>query len=136
MNSNFTDSNDTTVLLGRIHQGMTVFDNKDDEIGKVEFVYFGAQADTNENTHTTSATHVPNPAMTDATIPGMIADVFSPQDEVPEALADRLRMSGFIRVDSNRLLASDRYVMPDQIGRVHDEHVHLNVSYDELIKRV
>ncbi len=55
-------------------------------------------------------------------------------DRVPQVLHARLMQHGFIRIDSAGLLAADRYVMPEQIGRVDGEGVYLQVERDALVK--
>lgn len=41
-------------------------------------------------------------------------------------MAQKLQHSGFVRIDSNGLFEADRYVMPDQIGRVDQDGIQMS----------
>ena len=56
------------------------------------------------------------------------------KDDVPEEMQQRLINEGFLRIDAAGLFARDRYVLPEQIERVHGDHVHLNIAFDGLLK--
>ncbi len=120
--------------LQNIHKGMGVYDSKGDKVGTVEELYFGASSDELEE-HGAGAATAPNPDMHEDTLMEDIARGLFEVDEPPEEMRKRLINEGFIRVDSTGLLARDRYVLPEQIDRVHNDHVHLNVPRDQLLKR-
>ena len=52
--------------------------------------------------------------------------------DLPEEIRQRMLTEGFIRISAT--LHSDRYALPEQISRVHEDHVHLTVAFDDLLK--
>ena len=64
-----------------------------------------------------------------------LADAFTADDPLPEAVRGRLMREGFIRIDSSGLFASDRFALPDQIISVSDDCVRLSVMADKLIEQ-
>lgn len=118
--------------LPQIHEGMDIRDRNGNHIGSVDWVKM-----TDENPDTAAAEQVTPEATRQSsyTIVDGIADAFR-TDEVPAQLRDELLRKGFVRMDADGIFASDRYVLPEQISRVADGDVFLNVSKDELIKRV
>lgn len=139
MNTHKIDAMDTTQShskLSGIREGMGVFDRKDNHIGKVDFVYFGAVSDIQQARGTGPASAAPGDSMSmrNDTLVDWLADAFHPND-VPTELRERLETNGFIRVDADGLFAADRFVTPDQIARVDDDRVQLTLERDQLIKR-
>lgn len=119
-------------FLEQIHEGMKVFDSARHEIGKVEYVRLS-----DDNPATAEAE-----AVTPGTLPEHndslmenIAEVFAPDDGLPDEIRDRLLQQGFVRIDSDGLFAADRYVTPDQIGSISADALTLNVTRDELVRR-
>jgi hypothetical protein len=120
--------------LNGVHEGMAVYDAKQNRIGEVETVHFGAAGESTRAQATGPATVAPADTGYDQPLVDIFAAVFSP-DELPDQLARKLYHTGFVRIDSAGLFAADRYVTPDQITRVEKNAVYLNVTRDELIKR-
>ncbi len=120
-------------ILALIHKDMEVYDRTNNKVGTVKYVHFGvaseATFDTGQAPATTSEAGARGESWLDA-----LVDVFDPA-EVPEVLRDRLLRHGFVLIDSTGLFSSDRFAMPDQIARVAQDHMILNVLGDELIKR-
>jgi len=108
--------------LNRVRKGMTVYDARGEVIGAVETVFVG-------NGSTDSIEQNGNISLADS-----IADVFMP-DDLPRELGERLLNSGYVRLDTEGLLAPDRYIMPEQISSVTADSVRLRVSVDDLPKR-
>src|SRR5689334_9143375 len=119
-------------VLTNVREGMAVYDFNRNHIGTVRSVYLG-EASSQEIERGETPGTVPDPAAGTDTLANDIAKVFD-TDEVPDVIRKRLLMSGFIRLDAYGLFAADRYILPEQIARV-DEHVHLKVTRDSLIKR-
>lgn len=118
--------------LAQITEGMKVYDRLNNEIGTVERVQM---SDDNPATVQVEATEPAPLNERDDSFLDNLAEVFAPDDELPEELRERLLQEGFIRIDSAGLFAADRYVMGDQITSVADNKVMLKVSKDELIER-
>jgi hypothetical protein len=134
-----SDLNDATgrhSILSQIHKGMDVYDVRDNHIGHVDFVHFGAASETQQELGTGPASPAPadDPDMRHDTIIDNLAEAFSP-NEVPQELQEKLLVSGYIRLDTDGIFASDRFITPDQIARVSDDDVHLSVNRDQLVKR-
>jgi hypothetical protein len=134
--SGINDATGRFDILSRVREDMDVYDVRDDHIGHVDFVHFGAASDAQEALGTGPATLTPadDPDMRRDTIIDNIAEAFQP-NEVPEQFQAQLLMSGYIRMDAHGLFAADRFIMPDQIARVEEDRVYLNVNRDQLIKR-
>jgi hypothetical protein len=135
-NSDINDATGKHSILRQIHKGMHVHDVRDNHIGSVAFVHFGAASETQQELGTGPASPAPadNPNMRRDTIIDNIAEAFDP-NEVPQELQEKLLVSGYIRLDSSGLFASDRFITPDQIVSVSDDTVNLSVSRDQLVKR-
>jgi hypothetical protein len=134
-----SDLNDTTgrfSILSQVREGMGIYDVRDNHIGHVDFVHFGAASETQQELGTGPATNSPadDPQMRRDTIIDNIAEAFSP-NEVPDQLESKLLMSGYIRMNADGIFAADRFVTPEQIASVSDDRVYLTVNRDQLIKR-
>ncbi|HSM58581.1 MAG TPA: hypothetical protein VK879_20675 [Candidatus Sulfomarinibacteraceae bacterium] len=132
------DYGDEGGVLTYVKEGMVVYDAEDEEIGEVETVYFGSQGVENEadvGPGTVATGDVREAARADTWM-HRLANLLElePNTDIPESVAERLLRRGFIRIDSDRLLGADRFVMPDQIESVSEEGVYLNVNEDDLIK--
>lgn len=121
-------------LLKSIREGMEVHDSQEHKIGTVKQVYFGASSDETMN-HGAGAATAPSPAeRRDTLVDDVARGIFAP-DDLPEEIQQRLINEGFVRVDPTGLFKGDRYVLPEQIARVHENHVHLTVALDSLLKK-
>lgn len=120
-----------TNILVQVHEGMDVVDSSGGKIGTVEFLKM-----TDEDPSTVAVEQLEPDEHTsrNTTIVDNLLDVFR-TDGVPQPLHETLLREGFIRIDSEGIFASDRYVLPDQIAEVTDDKVKLAVSKQELIKR-
>lgn len=116
--------------LRDIHEGMKVFDTEHHEIGKVDWVRFGADDPTTPGVEAAAPAEDPD----DDSVMEVIARAFR-ADDLPEEIHERLLEEGFVRIDAEGLFAGERYVMPDQIGSVGSDGVVLNVRKDDLLKR-
>ena len=122
-------------ILKNIRKDMAVLDSAGDRIGKVEDIYFGADSDEMME-YGTGAVTAPDPSVRQENdIVTNVASAIFADDDMPEVLRSRLVNNGYIRINTSGIFTSDRYALPDQIARVHDDHVHLNVAKDELVKR-
>ena len=122
-------------ILKNVRKGMEVKDSQDKRIGTVKDLYFGADSDEMMR-HGAGAATAPDPSVREASlvedVARGIADVSG--DDLPEEMRQRLINEGYIRIDTAGLLRSDRFILPEQIARVHDNHVHLTVTLDDLLK--
>lgn len=133
-----TDLQDTTgaqSILSLIREGMAVYDVRDNHIGRVDFVHFGAASETQQELGLGPATNTraDNPDMRSDSIIDNIAEAFHP-DEVPQELQEKLLVNGYVRLDAG-MFARDRFVLPDQIVAVNGDKVQLSVNKDQLVKR-
>lgn len=122
-------------ILNEVEEGMAVYDANRKRIGEVETVHFGAVGESSAAQGAGPATVSPADTGYDQPLVDIFAPVFSP-GEVPDQLAQKLYRTGFVRIDSDGLFATDRYVSPEHIARVDKDGVHLRVTRDELIKRM
>ena len=134
-----SDLNDTTgrhSILAQIRNGMGIYDVRDERIGEVDFVHFGAASETQQELGTGPAVPGPadSPQMREDSIIDNIAEAFYP-NEIPNQLQEKLLLTGYVRMDADGFFAADRFIMPDQIARVADDRVYLSVNRDQLIKR-
>lgn len=121
-------------ILNLIQEGMTVYDRQNQRLGEVETVHFGA-ASAEQLAHGTGPTEVTKADMPySGPVTNIVGSLFEPS-EVPQELADKLYRTGFVRIDSAGLFASDRYIMPNQIEKVDEDSVYLRVGSDDLVKR-
>jgi hypothetical protein len=135
-NSDLTDNTGRHSILTQIHKGMHVHDVRDQHIGSVAFVHFGAASETQQELGVgpASPTVADNPRMRDDSLIDNIAEAFAP-NEVPQELQRKFLVSGYIRLDTSGLFASDRFISPDQIAGVSGDTVQLSVNRDQLVKR-
>ncbi len=136
MNQPLSEPHQQGNLLRQVHEGMRVYDRDGKDIGTVDRVYISEVSPEAERRGLGPATEEnrnPNPDQPRGAVLEDIARVFEP-DRLPDTLQRRLYKNGFVRVNASGLLAADRYVLPDQVSRVSDGKVTLNVSRQELIK--
>jgi hypothetical protein len=121
-------------VLKSIHKGMEVKDVEGNNIGTVKDLYFGADSD-EMMSHGAGAATAPDPSVREDSLIDNVARAFTDfDDDLPEEMRKRLINEGYIRIDTAGLFRSDRFILPEQIARVHDEHVHLTATKDELLK--
>jgi hypothetical protein len=134
--SDIADATGQQSILSQIHEGMPVYDVRDNHIGRVAFVHFGAASETQQQLGVGPASPAPadNPNMRQDSIIDNIAEAFDP-NEVPPELQEKLLVSGYIRLDTAGFFATDRFITPDQIVGVKDDTVQLSVNRDQLVKR-
>ena len=118
-------------ILNLVHTDMAVYDRKNQHIGEVTFVYLGAASPKELELGEGPARDSGQPEVSDNSFVEAVATAFNPE-EVPSEVAEKLRRHGYIRIDSNRFLASDRFAAAEQISSVANNEVHLNVDYDQL----
>lgn len=116
------DTERASRLLSAIHEGMAVIDRENHDLGSVDFVYMGSDADEDAS------------AVRDDTFVEDFAEALVGTDPLPEVLYNRLMQHGYIRIDGG-LMGPTRYAMPDQIAAIRDDRVVLGVEHDELVKR-
>jgi hypothetical protein len=135
-NSDLADATGRHSILTQVHEGMGVYDVKNNHIGHVDFVHFGAASETQQELGVGPAAPAPadNPNMRRDTIIDSIAQAFSPND-VPQQLQEKLLLTGYLLLNADGLFASDRFITPDQITGVSNDRVQLGVTRDQLIKR-
>ena len=113
-----------------IRIGMDVYDSRHQHLGKIDDLKFPENAGEPDvvpaDIDGTDEKH--------ETILGAVAEAFG-KETIPEELRDRLLVEGYIRIDTDGLLAADRFVLPSQIASASGDEVVLNVERDELIKR-
>jgi hypothetical protein len=117
-------------ILRQVYQGMDVYNNANEQIGTVEAVYLGAANDAESGAEpATDNAH----ALPGTRVQRFVAELFDPTD-MPDEVAERLRQSGYFRIDGPGLLAGDRFVMPDQIAHVSEKGVYLRTAEAAQIK--
>lgn len=134
MESPLFDKSTRNMILNQVHEEMRVYDSNGDEIGKVRKVFLGAVSDEMHERGKGPAT-APDPEMRDDSLFDNLAEAFSADDPLPEALRGQLLRQGFIRIDTAGLFASDRYATPEQIESVSEDIVRLSLTKDDLIER-
>ena len=135
-NSDIADSTGRHSILTQIREGMHVHDVKDNHIGSVAFVHFGAASETQQELGVgpASPSRADDPNMRRDSLIDNLVDAFDP-NEVPQELQEKLLISGYIRVDSSGLFSSDRFITPDQIAGVTGDTVQLSVNRENLVKK-
>lgn len=115
------------VLLS-VKEGMDVVDIEGKHVGKVSYVQFGDEDPTNPAPQTVTGTA---PLDQDDSLVDEVARALVGEGDVPESLRGQLLRYGFIRIDSG-FLRRDRFATADQIVRVVDGTVGLNVRAEAL----
>ena len=121
--------NQNNQLLASVREGMEVYARDGKKIGTVETVQFG-QEDPAAPGPETATVHEQDTGR--GSLVENFAEALGAGEELPEVFRARLLRNGYVKVDAG-LLASDRYVMADQIAAVAGDRVELHVSKDELI---
>ncbi len=120
-------------ILSLIREDMEVYGANGDHIGEVESVYMGASTPIENEMGTGAATNA-NTTLRGESILDVFADALD-DDTVPDVLRARLQHDGFVRIESDGLFSSDRYILGEQIASVSNDRVILNVNKKDLIKR-
>lgn len=115
-----------------IHVGMKVLDKDRHEIGEINDLRFPENATDPDiqPAELDAGDRDPRPKG----ILGEIAEAFR-EDDMPEALRERLLNEGYIRIDSAAPFTADRFALPSQIASASGDEVVLNIGKDELITR-
>ena len=121
-------------VLTNVREGMTVYDRAGRKVGTVERVYMGNTTAVDRERGLAPATSGPPGDRADSWLEDL-AEVFAPQDALPEVLRERLRRQGYVAIDGAGIFTGTRFATPAQIAGVTDDGVTLNVAEDELIKR-
>jgi len=119
-------------LPANLHDGMIVVDRDMNLIGKVETFRASDEDPTHPGPETVTGSPIVEQDRNSLT--AILADVFRPDDELPQEMQEKLLRDGFIRVDGEGLFAADRYVFPEQIERVDGDRIVLKVSRDSLFR--
>ena len=145
-------------VLSQVHEDMTVYDSKTQNIGTVFDIYMGSDYHAELPNATEIAPQADKGAITDGimaaghglpimpvpmgfgngALGGMagILPVFAFEDEIPAPIRSHLLEQGFIKIRGNGILGAARYVTADQIAVVRDDAVDLNVSREQLAERL
>ena len=109
--SDITDATGQQSILRQIHKGMPVYDVRDNRIGSVAFVHFGAASETQQQLGVGPAAPAPadNPNVRPDTLIDNVAETFDP-NEVPQELQEKLLVSGYVRLDTAGFFATDRFI--------------------------
>ncbi len=107
---------------------MDVVDIEGKHVGKVSYVQFGDEDPTNPALQTVTGAA---PRDRDDSLVDEVARALVGEGDVPESLRGQLLRYGFIRIDSG-FLRRDRFATADQIVRVVDGTVGLNVRGEAL----
>jgi len=129
-----TRSKQASQLLDQVKKGMDVFNSTNERIGVVEAVYLGAASEIEQPFDAGPATD-DSPKLPGTRVQRMVAELFDP-NEVPEEIAERLRYSGYLRIDPAGLFTGSRYVTPEQIGSVTDKGVFLRTDHAAKVEEV
>lgn len=113
-----------SMVMKDIHEGMRVVDVAGTDMGTISTVKLPSDGQA-------------TPEGSEMRPRGMVARLFSSGPagpDLPEALRDRLMLSGYIEVDGPGLIDADRYVPADQIAGVSDDVVRLSVRHDATLE--
>lgn len=115
--------------LKHIKEYMDVIDVNGKKVGTVDYVKFGDEdpADPGPETRTENT-----PPSNRTSLVDDIADALATTREIPEAVRERMLRYGYIKIDTG-ILESNQYVILDEVTRVHDDHIHISRTQDDLI---
>jgi hypothetical protein len=133
MNTNLNSSlRNNPAPAFKIEEGYTVRDAAGNDIGTVLTFRFS------DDDPRTSVAETATPSTPDSGRPVSIlesvVDVFADDIDMPEELRESLLQHGFIRIRQG-MLAPDLFATMDQVARVSDDVVYLNVYKDGLVAR-
>jgi hypothetical protein len=115
----FSDNKIPTVLH-QVREGMRVCDRNGEDIGQVRRLYLGAVSEAANEQGRGPAT-APGRGGRDDSLIENLAETFTADEPLPEALRGRLLRQGYIRIDTAGLFSSDRFALPEQIDSVSDD---------------
>lgn len=118
-------------VLGQIREGVAVYDNQGQTLGKVKHVYFGmSNAEANERG--IGAVAPPDTRIQDDQFVVHVAETISEDGESPpDELRALLVREGFIAVQTEDVFEEDRYILPSWIAKVTKEGVFLGSLSDK-----
>ena len=127
-------SETTTDLLSQVYKGMDVYNSEGDKIATVDAVAFGAVNEASLEGEATAPATDERPIMPADVFAKVVRNLFDP-GEIPDEVAERLRYSGFVRLNSG-FFGGNRYIVPDQIDHVADDGIHLKVEKAAQVNEV
>ncbi len=113
------------IRLVRDH--MTVRDALNIRVGVVEFVHYGVDE------YPTGA-GIAGAASLNEDLVSPVALELLPRGKMDDNTRERMLRDGFLKIKTG-LLSADRFAQADEIERVHDGTVYLNVRKDQLPTR-
>jgi len=130
-------------ILAQIREGMPVYDQAGDEVGRVDMVYLGTVDDAqDQDVHepqgdtldpvrplATSVTDQPG----EDTLVNPTGEFLGSDVGLPDAHRIRMLRQGFIRIEGADPSTPACFAMPDHIASVSDENVELHISRKELL---
>ena len=131
-------------IFALIGPGLEVYDNQSKKVGKVDTFFPGASGREPKETTVlpapvavTGQQTVPLmeplvPVTNTVTVPELDT-ALHPGDDLPNELRERLRHDGFVRIDAG-FLRHHRYALRNQIARVENDRIVLNISENELFR--
>lgn len=132
MTTNLNSNRSSPAQAFKIEEGFAVRDAEGKEFGTVLTFRFS------DNDPRTSVAETATPSTPDdggrVSILESVVDVFADDTDMPEELRENLLQQGFIRIRQG-MLAPDLFATMDQVARVSDRVVHLNVHKDGLVAR-
>jgi hypothetical protein len=133
MNNNLNSNlRNKPVPAFNIAEGYTVHDATGADIGTVLTFRF-SDDDPRTSVAETATPSTPNDGRPVSILESVI-DVFAEDTDMPQELRESLLQQGFVRIRQG-LLAPDLFATMDQVARVSDEVVYLNVHKDGLVVR-
>lgn len=115
-----------------LREGMDVVDNAGHHIGKIETFRVTDEAPDQPGIDAAGVSPVLDERRDGLT--SILADVFHPDEELPREMQEKALRDGFVRLDADGFLASDRYIFPEHIARVEGDKLVLNVGKDDLLR--
>lgn len=133
MNNNLNSNlRNKPVPAFNIAEGYVVRDATGADIGTVLTFRF-SDDDPRTSVAETATPSTPNDGRPVSILESVI-DVFAEDADMPQELRESLLQQGFVRIRQG-LLAPDLFATMDQVARVSDEVVYLNVHKDGLVVR-
>ncbi len=119
-------------LLDQIHTGMTVFDRDSKEIGTVSGVYLGQpEEDAGQEEADLAARGSAEDQRPDPLPPGVPAPVSAADPALQDKLEEPQMLRGYLRVSGEDLPAEGEFIPAEQLDRVEDWRVFLNIAREE-----
>lgn len=132
MTTNLNSSRVNPAQAFRIEEGFTVRDAEGNDFGTVLTFRF-SDNDPRTSVAETATSSTPDDGRR-VSILESVVDVFADDTDMPEELRENLLQQGFIRIRQG-MLAPDLFATMDQVARVSDRVVYLNVHKDGLVAR-